>query len=59
MAVLPDAALSEFPDSILLPKKEVGAERFINKYPEYDGRRIKIAIFDSGVDPAAKGLQVF
>eukprot|EP00794_Sanderia_malayensis_P011065 gene11065-12233_t len=57
MAVLPEAALSEFPESVLLPKKEVGAERFINKYPEYDGRRIKIAIFDSGVDPSAPGLQ--
>ncbi|OVA01192.1 Peptidase S8/S53 domain [Macleaya cordata] len=42
----------------LMPKKEIGADRFIEAHPDYDGRGVLIAIFDSGVDPAAAGLEV-
>ncbi|CAL5323199.1 unnamed protein product [Camellia sinensis] len=42
----------------LMPKKEIKADRFIEAHPDFDGRGVVIAIFDSGVDPAAAGLQV-
>lgn len=48
----------DFPVWGLLPKKETGVVSFINKNANYDGRDTIIAIFDSGVDPAAEGLKV-
>lgn len=47
-----------FPINALVPKNETGALNFITKYPEFDGKGVTIAIFDSGVDPKASGLKV-
>ncbi|KAH8371854.1 hypothetical protein KR093_009109 [Drosophila rubida] len=48
---------SSFPTAALVPKAETGVLNFLQKYPEFDGRDVTIAIFDSGVDPRATGLE--
>ena len=42
----------------MIPKQEIGALDFIKNNPQYDGRGVIIAIWDTGVDPTARGLQV-
>lgn len=48
--------LPPFPTAGLLPKDATNAAKFIEKHPKFDGRNIRVGILDTGVDPAARGL---
>jgi len=48
---------SSFPSHGLLPKIPLNLHKHLAKYPTHDGRKIRIAILDTGVDPAAKRLK--
>ncbi|EFC49355.1 tripeptidylpeptidase II [Naegleria gruberi] len=47
---------SEYPVEGLNPKSEVQGLEFLKLYPNYDGRGVRVAIFDTGIDIGAPGL---
>eukprot|EP01117_Protostelium_nocturnum_P004535 TRINITY_DN1637_c0_g1_i1.p1 TRINITY_DN1637_c0_g1~~TRINITY_DN1637_c0_g1_i1.p1 ORF type:complete len:1249 (-),score=365.62 TRINITY_DN1637_c0_g1_i1:533-4279(-) len=47
----------EFPLKGLLPKEEIGSIEFQEVRPKSNGNGIIVAIFDTGIDPGAPGLQ--
>ncbi len=53
--ILKPTARSEVYEGFL-PKNITGVSSFLEQYPNFDGRGIKIAVLDSGIDPGAPGL---
>lgn len=47
-----------YPVGALKPKAETKALSFLQKFPNFNGDGVNIAILDSGVDPWSSGLQV-
>ena len=41
----------------LLPKRDIQADVLSAQSPDFDGRGVTVAIFDTGIDPGAVGLQ--
>ena len=40
-----------------MPKEDLGVRAFLEAHPEYDGRGIRVAILDTGIDPGHPYLQ--
>jgi tripeptidyl-peptidase-2 len=56
-SILQAPAFVDIDESGLMPKQETQSWDFVRKNPKFDGRGIVVAIFDSGLDPGAPGLQ--
>ncbi len=51
------AALCQEPLTSQLPKEDLGVAAFLEKYPQYNGKGVRVAVLDTGVDPGHPYLQ--
>ena len=54
--VLASSALAAEQDWTFLPIQDIGAVEFLADHPDYDGRGVIVAVFDTGVDMTIPGL---
>ena len=54
--VLVSSAPAAEQDWTFLPIQDIGAVEFLADHPEYDGRGVIVAVFDTGVDMTIPGL---
>ena len=54
----PSVAQADTPESWkdFMPSQATGAQQWIQKNPDHDGRGVIVAVLDTGVDPLASGL---
>lgn len=57
LSVVLALAFAQDPLAGQLPKRDLGVEAFLAAYPEYDGRGIRVAVLDTGIDPGHPFLQ--
>jgi len=55
--ILPFLAFSQEPLRGQLPKADLGVSAFLEAHPEWNGRGIRVAVLDTGVDPGHPLLQ--
>jgi len=51
------AVFAQDPLAGQLPKQDLGVEAFLAAHPEFDGRGVRVAILDTGIDPGHPFLQ--
>ncbi|RKZ12665.1 hypothetical protein DRQ53_14490, partial [bacterium] len=54
--VLASGAIAAEQDWTFLPIEDIGALEFLQEHPDYDGRGVIVAVFDTGVDMTIPGL---
>ena len=54
--LLASGALAAEQDWTFLPIEDIGAREFLEAHPDFDGRGVIVAVFDTGVDMTIPGL---
>jgi len=54
--ILASGAFAAEQDWTFLPIEDIGALEFLQEHPDYDGRGVIVAVFDTGVDMTIPGL---
>jgi hypothetical protein len=55
----PQPSIDQIAESYLTARSRTGVEKLLARFPEADGRGIKVAVFDTGIDFGIEGLFKF